>query len=112
MSEIRGKTLIVTGASGGIGRVLALALAGEGVGLVLNARSSAALEKVVEECTKTGAAVNFLAGSAAKPEVADGLAEKAIKTGSFYGFIQAAGVLYPGRLCGSFPVKGSARFLR
>ena len=96
LSEITGKTLIVTGASGGIGRVLALALAGEGVGLVLNARSPAALAKVVEECTKRGAAVDFLAGSAAIRQVADGLVEKASKTGSFYGFIQAAGVLYPG----------------
>ena len=96
MSEITGKTLIVTGASGGIGRVLALALAGEGVGLVLNARSHAALEKVVVECTKRGAPVDFLAGSAATRKVAVGLVEKAIKIGSFYGFIQAAGVLYPG----------------
>ncbi|MGO9414663.1 MAG: SDR family NAD(P)-dependent oxidoreductase, partial [Syntrophobacteraceae bacterium] len=91
MSEITGKTLIVTGASGGIGRVLALALAGQGVRLVLNARSHAALAKVAEECTKTGAAVDFLAGSAATSHVADGLVEKAIETGNFYGFIQAAG---------------------
>jgi NAD(P)-dependent dehydrogenase (short-subunit alcohol dehydrogenase family) len=96
LSEITGKTLIVTGACGGIGRVLARALAGLGVGLVLNARSPAALEKVAEECTKTGAAVDFLAGSAATPRVADGLVEKAIRIGSFYGFIQAAGVLHPG----------------
>ncbi|MGA3113780.1 MAG: SDR family NAD(P)-dependent oxidoreductase [Syntrophobacteraceae bacterium] len=96
MSEITGKTLIVTGASGGIGRVLALALAGEGVGLVLNARSPASLEKVAEECTKTGAAVDFVAGSAASSQVAHWLVEKAIKIGGFYGFIQAAGVLYPG----------------
>ena len=96
MSEIKGKTLIVTGASGGIGRVLALVLAGEGVGLVLNARGRAALEKVAEECAKMGAAVDFLAGSAATGQIADGLVEKAIKAGSFYGFIQAAGVLYPG----------------
>ena len=96
MSGITGKTLIVTGASGGIGRAVALALAGEGVGLVLNARSPAALEKVAEECAKTGTAVDFVAGSAAARQVADGLVEKAIGTGGFYGFIQAAGVLYPG----------------
>jgi NAD(P)-dependent dehydrogenase (short-subunit alcohol dehydrogenase family) len=96
LSGITGKTLIVTGASGGIGRVLALALAGEGVGLVLNARSPGALEKVAQECTKGGAAVDFLAGSAATRQVADGLVEKAIMIGSFFGFIQAAGVLYPG----------------
>ncbi len=96
MSEISGKTLIVTGASGGIGRVLALVLAGEEVGLVLNARSPAALERVAQECMKSGARVDFLAGSAARREVADGLVEKAIKIGNLYGFIQAAGALYPG----------------
>jgi len=45
---------------------------------------------------KERSAVDFLAGSAAMRQVADGLVEKAIKIGSCYGFIQAAGVLYPG----------------
>ncbi len=40
--------------------------------------------------------VDLLAGSAARGEVADGLVEKAVRIGGFYGFIQAAGVLYPG----------------
>lgn len=96
MSGISGKTFILTGASGGIGRALALALAGEGAGLVLNARNRRALEEVEEECTKAGARVDSLAGSAAAAEVAGGLVEKAIKAGNFYGFIQVAGVLHPG----------------
>lgn len=40
MSEISGKTFIVTGASGGIGRALALGLADEKAGLVLNGRNA------------------------------------------------------------------------
>ena len=43
---LRGKTAIVTGASRGIGRGIALALASEGVNLVLNATKPASLEEV------------------------------------------------------------------
>jgi NAD(P)-dependent dehydrogenase (short-subunit alcohol dehydrogenase family) len=96
LSEISGKTFIVTGASGGIGRPLALALAGEGAGLVLNARDPASLEKIAEECANNGARVDFLAGSAAASKTADKLVKKAIKAGAFCGFIHAAGVLHPG----------------
>ena len=96
MSELSGKTFILTGASGGIGRALALALAGEKAGLVLNARGSASLEKIAEECAKNGSRVDFVAGSAASSRVAHELVKKAIKTGAFYGIIQAAGVLHPG----------------
>ena len=39
MQDITGKTAIITGASSGIGRASALALAGEGTNLVLTARS-------------------------------------------------------------------------
>ncbi len=96
LSEISGKTFILTGASGGIGRALALRLAGEKVGLVLNARNPAALEEVAEQCKKSGAEVDLLAGSAASRRVAETLVAKAAGMGGFYGFIQVAGVLHPG----------------
>jgi NAD(P)-dependent dehydrogenase (short-subunit alcohol dehydrogenase family) len=96
MTQIAGKTLVITGASGGIGAALALALADERVGLVLNARGPAALEKVAEQCSAKGAPVDFAAGSAASSKVADALVEKAIGIGAFYGFIHVAGVLHPG----------------
>ncbi len=93
---LTGKTFILTGASGGIGRALALALAAEGVGLVLNARNPGPLEKIVEECRQKGAGVDFLAGSAASGAVAEELVSKAIAMGNFRGFIHIAGVLHPG----------------
>jgi len=96
LSDISGKTLILVGASGGIGRALALALADEEVALVLNARTHAAVEKVADECSRSGARVDFLAGSAARGEVAEGLVKRALNLGNFYGFIQAAGTLHPG----------------
>jgi short-subunit dehydrogenase len=48
--ELAGKTIWVTGASSGIGRALALALAGEGARLILSGRDVAALADVSAAC--------------------------------------------------------------
>ena len=52
--NLRGQTLIVTGASKGIGRALASELAQNGVNLVLNARSEASLEEAAADARKSG----------------------------------------------------------
>ena len=49
-----GKSIVVTGASSGIGRALCLALARQRPRLVLAARDAAALEEVAEECRGAG----------------------------------------------------------
>ncbi len=54
--SIRGKIAFVTGASAGIGRSTALALAGEGANLLLCARSTDALEVMRPELLRAGAA--------------------------------------------------------
>jgi len=48
------KVIVITGASRGIGRGLALRLAGQGASLVLAARDVARLEAVRDECEKRG----------------------------------------------------------
>lgn len=59
---IRGKTAIVCAASKGLGRACALALAQEGVNLLINARNQDALEATAEEIRRqTGTAVQTLA---------------------------------------------------
>lgn len=50
MSDIAGKTIWITGASSGIGKGLALALAREGARLVLSGRNRAALDAVAADC--------------------------------------------------------------
>lgn len=53
--QLAGRTALVTGASVGIGRSIALSLAGEGVALALVGRRRHLLEKVAEECKAAGA---------------------------------------------------------
>ena len=98
MAELTGKTLIITGASLGIGRALALELAGLGVNLVLNARHAPALKEAAAQCAALGIKVRPVAGNAAQSRTAKELVNQATALGSFYGFIHAAGVLNPGPL--------------
>ncbi len=52
MSELKGKTAIITGASRGIGRAIAESLAREGVQLVIAARGKEALDQTAAEIAK------------------------------------------------------------
>ncbi len=54
MQNIENKVVIVTGASSGIGRAIAMDLARQGAGLVLSARSDAGLSEVLEEISSAG----------------------------------------------------------
>ena len=59
---IRGKRALVTAASRGLGRGCALALAGAGVDLIINARGSEALEVTAAELRGYGVQVTAVAG--------------------------------------------------
>jgi len=54
-APLRGKTIVLTGASSGIGHAAALAFAAQGASLVLAARASGALQSVADACTALGA---------------------------------------------------------
>jgi short-subunit dehydrogenase len=60
MSEFDGKTIILTGASEGIGRAMALELASRGAQLFVTARNSKRLESLQAECRAIGADCEFL----------------------------------------------------
>ena len=77
MTRLVGKTALVTGASRGIGRASALALAKGGVHLLVHyGRGAAEAEAVVAEIRGTGGRADAVAADLAMPDAAHALAEK------------------------------------
>jgi NADP-dependent 3-hydroxy acid dehydrogenase YdfG len=59
MQNLKGKVVVITGASSGIGKAIAIKLAENGVKVVLGARNAEQLEKVVEEIKSNGGEAAF-----------------------------------------------------
>src|SRR5687768_10039021 len=53
--DLHGKTVVITGASSGVGKATALEMARDGVKVVLSARRVKALEDLAAECESIGA---------------------------------------------------------
>ncbi|MFE1745453.1 3-oxoacyl-[acyl-carrier-protein] reductase [Coleofasciculus sp. H7-2] len=72
--RLRGQVAIVTGASRGIGRAIALELASEGANVAINyASSSGAAEEVVSEITAAGGSATALQADVSKADQVDAL---------------------------------------
>ena len=80
MGTLEGKTIILTGASSGIGRETAYALAQEGANLVITARREALLKEVAEKCNNLGGHAIWYAGDAIQEETAVACVKLAIET--------------------------------
>src|SRR5689334_172204 len=70
-NKLAGKVAVVTGASRGIGRGIALALAGEGASLVLSARGSEGLEQTATDCRAKGVQALTVVGNVSDPDLVD-----------------------------------------
>jgi short-subunit dehydrogenase len=70
-----GRTALVTGASRGIGPLIAQQIAQEGGHVVLTGRSAAELEAVASGLTETGAHVSFLSADLTQPGAARALVQ-------------------------------------
>jgi NAD(P)-dependent dehydrogenase (short-subunit alcohol dehydrogenase family) len=93
---LQGKVALVTGASQGLGRALALAYAKEGASLVVNSRSEEGIRPVAGEVEGLGAEVLAVAADVSKGEDARRLVEEAV--GRFGGIdilANNAGLLGP-----------------
>jgi len=77
--ELESKTIIITGASSGIGAAAALLFAAEGANVVLGARRSAQLEILVEKINRGNGRAVFLAGDVKDEGYADALVKLATK---------------------------------
>ena len=82
------KTFVITGASAGIGRELAIQLAQRGANLVLAARNQAALEATAEDCIKAGGKAIAVPTDVTNSEACRKLIESAVNA---YGAIAPSG---------------------
>ena len=78
MNNLDGATAIVTGAGRGIGRAIALALAAEGVNLILTARTKSEIEETAAAARDTGSRALAIPGDAAYEETADAVVKAAM----------------------------------
>ena len=85
--------VIVTGASAGIGRHLALQLADQGARIVLAARTATKLEEIAEQCRQRGAQVIVVPTDVAKQRQCENLIEETVREyGSIDTVINNAGI--------------------
>ena len=78
MAHIRGSVTIVTGASGGVGRATALALAERHANVVLVARNQEALERVAIEAREAGGEAEIVAADIREEATAATAVERAL----------------------------------
>jgi NADP-dependent 3-hydroxy acid dehydrogenase YdfG len=92
MKPFQGKTAIVTGASSGIGRAIALTLARQGAAVALHARREALLREVADEIRQGGGRALIVAGDAGQASAIDALLEAVLawqEGGSAYSIVIA-----------------------
>jgi short-subunit dehydrogenase len=93
MESYADKTVLISGASEGIGRALALALAAPGVRLALSARNTARLEEAAQACTARGARVLTLPGDVSLPAHCRALVARTVEHfGSLDVLVNNAGI--------------------
>ena len=98
-ASFKGRTVLVTGASSGIGRETALAFAGAGANVVLVARRAAALAKVAAQTRKLGAGALSVATDVTRPVAVAACFRKASQRfGSVDIVVNNAGVMIPAKV--------------
>src|SRR5215472_12995764 len=78
--DIRGKTAIVTGATGAFGALAAKVLAGAGANVVLCANNAGELQKVAAECEKLGGKAETVAKRPSSEANCDAIVDATVKT--------------------------------
>src|SRR3954471_2546159 len=91
------KTVVITGASSGVGRAITLEFARKGAKLVLGARRRSVLDEVVEECKELGATAMAVATDVTDADAVKRLAAIATEFGGGIDiWVNNAGVLAAG----------------
>ncbi len=77
-NQIKGDVVVITGASGGIGRATAKAFAKKKARLVLAARRDTALQMVADQCEDLGGSARVVPTDVTDPRSVDALARRAV----------------------------------
>ena len=92
--ELKNKSIIVTGASSGIGAAAALLFAAEGANVVLGARRSVEMETLAGKINRSNGRAVFLSGDVKDENYANALVDLAMKEfGGLDGAFNNAGIV-------------------
>jgi 3-oxoacyl-[acyl-carrier protein] reductase len=97
MKILRGRTAFVTGAASGIGRAIAIALAREGVNLVLTDRDAVGLESTQSETAKLGVRVITAICDLKQPEQITEMLDRLFSAAPLHILVNCAGVALYGQ---------------
>jgi 3-oxoacyl-[acyl-carrier protein] reductase len=97
-------TIIITGASQGIGAAAALIAAGKGARVVISARNRDALEKIAGQITQHGGSACVVAGDISDYAVCQSIVQQAMQTfGRIDAVINNAGIIGPLSMVANLP---------
>ncbi len=96
MTELQGRTAIVSGASRGIGKAIALAFAAEGANVVVTARSTDQLDALADEIRRANAAALAVSADLVVEADIQRIAEAALASfGRIDILVNNAGIIHP-----------------
>jgi 3-oxoacyl-[acyl-carrier protein] reductase len=97
MKILRGRTAFVTGAASGIGRAIAIALAREGVNLVLSDHDADGLASAQSEATKLGVSATTAMCDLTQPEQITEMLGRLFSTAPLHILVNCAGIALYGQ---------------
>jgi 3-oxoacyl-[acyl-carrier protein] reductase len=97
MKILRGRTAFVTGAASGIGRAIAIALAREGVNLVLSDHDADGLASAQSEATKLGVSATTAMCDLTQPEQITEMLDRLFSTAPLHILVNCAGIALYGQ---------------